>query len=394
MFLIKESIMGFTVINIHNKWVAKYLNEDGVQKQTTFGPSDDDYQNAQKFVQEQRDLYKKNKEKTSSQVIQDQQPKETPSQLKMEPPNDHELVTFQQLCEEYLQHITIKGRSLNHINSMKTVTDGIFYPQLGANTLIADIDYAKHILPFFTWLKTTPSPSTGKVRSVVTTNKYGDYLKSFFNYAVQRGYINKNPMALWAKEFVPKQTRELDVEDIQKIMDNSPEHLAWAIEVAYNTGVRTGISELLSLKWTDVDFDEGKIHIYAPKTKKKRWLRVPAEFLCRLRQKMAESQCEYIISYGGKPVKRMNKSFKTACKKAGITYPVRMYDIRHRFASELFKANVSVGEVSRALGHSRASTTTDVYLEVLPKEMMNITDKLPKLNVEHGPAEDEPEILG
>ena len=63
MFLIKEFIMGFTVIEIHNKWVAKYLNEDGVQKQITFGPSDDDYKNAQKFVQEQRDLYKKIKKK-------------------------------------------------------------------------------------------------------------------------------------------------------------------------------------------------------------------------------------------------------------------------------------------------------------------------------------------
>ena len=391
MFLIKEFIMGFTVIEIHNKWVAKYLNEDGVQKQITFGPSDDDYKNAQKFVQEQRDLYKKNKEKTPSQVIQDQQPKEPPSQLKMEPPNDHELVTFQQLCEEYLQHITINSRSLNHITSMKKVAEGIFYPQLGANTPIADIDYAKHILPFFTWLKTTSSPSTGEVRSVVTINKYGDFLKIFFNYAVQRGYIDKNPMVLWKKEFVPKKTKELDVEDIQKIMDNSPEHLAWAIEVAFNTGARTGISELLSLKWKDVDFDKGQIHIYATKTRQHRWVTVSDHFLCRLRQKMAESRCEYIISYHGKPVRRLNKSFNAACKKAGIAC---MYDIRHRFASELIKANVAVGDVSRAIGHFIVSTTTDVYLEVLPKEMMNIKDKLPQLNVKHGPAEDEAEILG
>ena len=39
----------------------------------------------------------------------------------------------------------------------------------------------------------------------------------------------------------------------------------------------------------------------------------------------------------------MHKSFREACKRAGITYEVRMYDIRHRFASELFAKNVSRG---------------------------------------------------
>ena len=56
-----------------------------------------------------------------------------------------------------------------------------------------------------------------------------------------------------------------------------------------------------------------------------------------------------------------------------------MYDIRHRFASELIKSKVQVGVVSRVIGHSRVSTTTDVYLEVLPKEMYDIVGKLPKL---------------
>ena len=87
------------------------------------------------------------------------------------------------------------------------------------------------------------------------------------------------------------------------------------------------------------------------------------------------------MSYAGKQVKNIHKSFRTACLRAGITEPVRFYDVRHRFASELFNSNVPLGVVSRTIGHTRVSTTTDVYLEVLPKEISDIRGKLPALNL-------------
>ncbi len=46
-----------------------------------------------------------------------------------------------------------------------------------------------------------------------------------------------------------------------------------------------------------------------------------------------------------------------------------------------FNANVPLGVVSRAIGHTRVSTTTDVYLEVLPKDIYGIRGKLPALNL-------------
>lgn len=140
-------------------------------------------------------------------------------------------------------------------------------------------------------------------------------------------------------------------------------------------------SELLSLKWTDVDYKKKLIHIFARKTKTDRWVPLSDEFIKKLRQHQDQSNSEYIISFRGKQVKNMHKAFREACKRAGITYEVRMYDIRHRFASELFSNNVSVGVVSRLVGHSRISTTTDVYLEVLPKEIFEIRNKLPSLDL-------------
>ena len=61
-------------------------------------------------------------------------------------------------------------------------------------------------------------------------------------------------------------------------------YIAWAIEVAYHLGVRTGESELLSLTWQDVDYTKKRVHVFGRKTKTHRWVPVSDAFLARLQQ--------------------------------------------------------------------------------------------------------------
>ena len=365
------------------KWIAKYVDADGNQTSETIGSTEEDHKQALEIVEKWRNYHKlRNNKSTESEHIQ-----EVPASIVRQDnsqhieSNNYSDITLKMLCDEYANHLKVNGKTENHIDSMMHVAQKWFYSGFGENSLIKDLDYGKHILPFFTKLKETISPQTGNKLSPVTVNKYVDILNIFLNYAVKRGYIDKNPANLLEKQHITKKHRELTIEDLQKIIKNSPEHLAWALEVAYNTGTRTGESELLSLKWSDVDFDQGQIHIYASKTKTERWLPLKPEFLEKLQYMKSISNCEYIVSYNDKKVSRLTKSFKTACKKAGIEYEVRMYDVRHLFASVLCRAGISVGEVSRSIGHSRVSTTTDVYYEFLPKEMFKIKDKLPDLDL-------------
>ena len=352
------------VINRDGRYLARYRDEHGKKCECSFGRGEEARIAAEKYCREWEIYHQQMQE----YAVQQDNAK------------SNNVVTLKMLVDEYLQQAHINGRSDGHLRSIMTVADAIFFPQLGADTPLTEIDYAKHILPFMLWLKTTPM-ANGKQRSIRTTNNYGNYLKTFFNYAVKRGYLDKNPMALWKKQYEPRKPRLLDRETIEAIMAHAKPHVAWAIEVAYNTGARTGESELLSLKWEDVDYEQGLIHIFGRKTKTHRWVPLSEEFLARLKAKQAESDCEYIISFRGKQVKAIRKAFRVACENAGVKYHVRMYDIRHRFASELFNANVPEGVVSKAIGHSRVSTTTDVYLEVLPKEIFNIRGKLPALRL-------------
>ena len=361
------------------RYVARYRDENGELRDKSFGRGEEARLAAENWCQQ----WEKYHEEVRIYQLQ-QQMKAAESQEDSQ--QQEEIVTLSMLIEEYLVHSKENGCSQNHYDTMKWVGEGIFCEQLGADTPIKDIDYAKDVLPFMSWLKNTPTEK-GTLRTVVTCNKYGNFLKTFFNYAVKRGYLETNPMALWSKQYVERVERLLTTEDVEKILEHSPDHLQWAIEVAFYTGVRTGESELLSLKWSDVDYEKKLLHVYGRKTKTHRWVPIDEEiFLQHLHEHQARARTDYIIEFRGKQVKRLAKSFRIACKEAGIQYKVRQYDLRHHYATILANNGTPVQVISRLLGHRRCSTTMDIYMEVLPKEEFKIKGMLPMLKL----PEEEP----
>ena len=76
----------------------------------------------------------------------------------------------------------------------------------------------------------------------------------------------------------------------------------------------------------------------------------------------------------GKRFKYVNRSFKTACRKAGIK-DFRFHDLRHTFASHLIMAGVDLTTVSRLLGH-KTLTMTLRYSHLAPSHMVKAVDVL------------------
>ena len=58
--------------------------------------------------------------------------------------------------------------------------------------------------------------------------------------------------------------------------------------------------------------------------------------------------------------------FKTLAKAAGIASSVRLYDLRHSYASLALQAGVPVKVVQERMGHSNAAITLTVYGHVMP----------------------------
>jgi integrase len=62
---------------------------------------------------------------------------------------------------------------------------------------------------------------------------------------------------------------------------------------------------------------------------------------------------EYVIEYGGKPVRSVKKGFQTACRRAGLA-DVTPHTLRHTGATWMAMAGVKMEEIARVLGNSVA----------------------------------------
>lgn len=289
-------------------------------------------------------------------------------------------MTFRKLAELYLTHLEASGKTRKHIETLRGLLANCFYPVLGANTLVDGMTYTENILPFIRHFQGV-SPRTGKPRSLSTVNRYCDYVDAILNFGVGEELIRKNPMSKRNKSREEPWQSKLTVEDLKKIMAHAQPHVKWAMEVCFYLGTRSGESELLSLKWTDVSFERSTVTIYATKTKTSREVPIQDDFRAKLLRERECSKSEYVVSYRGRKVRSLRKSFRTACQLAGIDYPVRMYDIRHLFATTLLNNNADLAAVSKLMGHATTKMTADTYYHCMQGEKERAITLLPSLAV-------------
>lgn len=64
--------------------------------------------------------------------------------------------------------------------------------------------------------------------------------------------------------------------------------------------------------------------------------------------------------------------------RAGLT-PVRFHDLRHAAATLMLASGVDLKVVSELLGHSKISTTADVYTKVLDELKVDAADRMTRL---------------
>ena len=80
----------------------------------------------------------------------------------------------------------------------------------------------------------------------------------------------------------------------------------------------------------------------------------------------------------GKPYKDVKRSFKGACRRAGIK-DFRFHDLRHTFASHLVMAGVDITTVKELLGH-KTLTMTMRYAHLAPSHKVKAVAMLEQLH--------------
>lgn len=288
-------------------------------------------------------------------------------------------MSLSELGKKYLDHMRASGRTDKHIRNIERLLENQFVPVIGDKP-VDSMTYQGDMVPFILHFKGI-SEATGKVRSQYTVNKYCDYLSFIFNFGITNGFTRVNPLKNWRKPKVQPWDLRLTLDDARKIMEYAEPHLKWAMEVCFNLGTRPGESELLSLRWDDVDFAAGTVRIYASKTKTYRTVPINPEFLKRMEVEKKESVSGFVIEYMGRGLTTIRKAFKNACQRAGITYPTRMYDLRHLFATTLLNKGADLAAVSKMMGHSTVKLTADTYYHYMEGEKERAVRLLPGLAV-------------
>ncbi|KHK02911.1 tyrosine-type recombinase/integrase [Desulfovibrio sp. TomC] len=365
------------------RWMVFYHDESGKRRDKSFGRGDNAYAQADAFnsaVIEAKDQGQAIPVlQTKVITLPEPAPVKVIEEITTPVKDDHfpQGMTFRELAAKYLSHLKVSGRTENNTRKLAKMVENQFNPLIG-DRAVNSMTYIDDMVPFIQFFQETDGKQ-GRPRSQLTVNRYGDYVNAIFNFGVTTGLTKVNPMKGRKKSREKPRDVQLTVNDVKRIMDHAEPHVRWAMEVCFSLGTRPGESELLALKWDHIDLEKGIAKIYASKTKTYRSVPIAPALLEKMKGKKPSSMSGYVIEWRGQPIGMIRKGFRRACERAGIKYPVRMYDLRHLFATTMLSKGADLAAVSKLLGHSMISTTTSHYYHCLEGEKERAVSLLPEL---------------
>ena len=279
---------------------------------------------------------------------------------------------FAETYQEYLKNIS---NSKEFMTKKNTTCPNHFLPVLGKKELkdisISDIkDYqAKRKIEIMNMPKNlNKRESETTFRSV---NLEIAVLSNFFNYCIEKGYLDKNPCSGVKKLNELSRLKTLSDADIEKLIAGATNKLTRdIITFLIYTGCRKG--EALNLKWDDVDLQNDVIAIKGTKTKYDRYVPISKPLKVLLSGIEKHQNCLYVFNKNGAKLGDFKKSFHTACKNAGFK-DMHIHDLRHVFASKMVKDGVSLFITGELLGH-RTTQMTKRYSHLVPETLRKAVD--------------------
>ena len=189
-----------------------------------------------------------------------------------------------------------------------------------------------------------------------------------------------------------KEVEPLTVAETRALLRTARSHRLYALyAVALSIGLRRG--EALGLRWSDVDLDEGllhvrqtlqrhsgQLHLAPPKTRRsRRTVPLLPSMVATLRDHQDRQAAErsragnrwadtglVFTTATGQPIEPndFSKAFGRMCERAGVR-KVRLHDLRHTCPSMLLAQGVPPRVVMEVLGHSALEVTMTIYGHVM-----------------------------
>ncbi len=243
-----------------------------------------------------------------------------------------------------------------------------FPKQLPQDISAADIEAYQHELA------TTRKVSNSYLNQVVNAVRY--YYKDVMGDAYRVKFIERPR----GERKLPKVLSEQEVAAILKAPTNLKHRCI--LMLIYSAGLRLG--ELIALERTDIIPERKQVLIRGGKGGKDRVSLLSSKVLAQLDVYLSEYRPKRYLfegQFGDQySAASVQKVFKDAKSKAGITAPASVHTLRHSFATHLLEKGTDLRYIQTLLGHS-SSKTTEIYTHVSTKALGKIRSPLDDLDI-------------
>lgn len=215
------------------------------------------------------------------------------------------------------------------------------------------------------------------------------HVRIFFRYLAAQHVLPSNPAALVQSGRMSMQIPQtLSEEDVRLLMESiDPEDLPFGardraiLEMLYGSGLR--VSELVSLRPEQVDWDEGFVRITG-KGDKTRYVPLGGEAARAVRYYREHGRAlllaagkpdprvVFLSRRGGKLTReRIRQIIKARAAAAGLDENVFPHILRHSFATHLLENGADLRVIQDMLGHADLATT-QIYTHVEQKRLVSL----------------------
>lgn len=253
-------------------------------------------------------------------------------------------------------------------------------------------DFYKNITPsdvenYMISLETRQTPNGIKRTGDDILQSRWSSLNTFFDWAMKRGYTDKNPMAAVSR---PKNNTEhkvtyltkAEINKLFKMVDKNPDRVASMrdralFSLAFATGMR--VSALVNINKEDINWDGGFIKV-VEKRQKVREIPIGPNTANVLRDWISMrdnmfGELDTAAVFVSKKHNRLsvdaaNDALKKYCAEAKIDKTISMHKTRSSAATNMAAAKVDIQTIGSILGH-RSTATTLKYVAVLDENKKN-----------------------
>jgi integrase/recombinase XerC len=207
--------------------------------------------------------------------------------------------------------------------------------------------------------------------------------RSFYRWALKEGHVESSPAEGLRTPRIPvRMPRFLDVCEASELVEQ-PVQEGWyalrnraLLELLYGAGLRVG--EAAALDCSDIDLDEGLVHVRRSKGKRERRVPVGASAERALRNWLESRQGEgtplFLNRDGGRlSARSMHRIVRDSGVKNGQA-GVHPHALRHTCATHLLGGGADLRAIQEQLGHASLSTTQR-YTHVSVEQLMEVHRK-------------------